>query len=111
MAKPAPKSVGFVGAKASVTALLADTTEIKLEFGNKSTFEGKAGFYAKGNADELVYVVSDSTRKNALGMLASFAKRPAPKAIPNGGKLDLSKLPPDIRQQLMKKIQGRKSAE
>jgi hypothetical protein len=101
----APERTGLGKPSASATVVLRDGRSATLDFGNETTHEEREALFARGNADENVYLVAKPTRDALLRGLDSFRQSEEP---PGLGKLDpasLSNLPPEVRQALEKKIE------
>ncbi len=110
---PLTPAAGLKGARASLRVTLEDSSEVEMKVGRKTSYKGEAGFYVGGNADESVYVITEASRRYHLGMLSSFEKKEAPRAPQGLGNLDpaaLSKLPPNIRQQILQQLRAQEAA-
>lgn len=101
---------GLTSPSAKVTLTFAKGDTAVLVFGKEFKEDGKDQSYAKGNADDAVYVVNNWLRNNLTGGLDTFKKQ----VELDGGGLSnidpkaLSNLPPDVRESLMKQIEQKK---
>ena len=76
--------------------------------------EGQAGFVVQGTVDPLLYWVPESFRTALMAGLESFKREPEPEVPAGGQRLDpaaLSKLPPEVRQQIMEQLRARQAAQ
>ena len=101
----APERTGLGKPSASATVVLRDGRSATLEFGNETTHEEREALFAKGNADDNVYLVAKPTRDALLRGLDSFRQSEEPPELGNLDPDSLSNLPPEVRQALQKKIE------
>ena len=104
----------FVKLSPLVSATYEDGREFTLEFGGELTRDGKPGFVVQGTVDPLLYWVPESFRTALMGGLESFKREPEPEVPAGGQRLDpeaLSKLPPEVRQQIMEQLRARQAAQ
>lgn len=73
----------------------------KLTFGAATAHEATPAVWARGNADGETYVVTKRLRDQLVGGLESFEKQPAPAGIDPS---QLSNLPPEARDQLLRQL-------
>ena len=95
---------------ATLTMTLDDGKEATLVLGGegKDTEHATPFVFARGNVDNEIYIVSKYLVDRLAGGLTTFKKPPAQPQ--GGGGFDasqLANLPPDVRAQLMKQMQGR----
>lgn len=95
--------------KASVT--LADDRVVTLAFGKETKWEDAEAVYARGNADDKIYLVRPFARDNVLGGLDTFARREQTSPLANLDPEALKNLPPEVRESLMKQIEQEKQKE
>lgn len=93
---------------ASVTAVLGDGRSATLAFGRQTTHDDREALFARGNADERVYLVAQTTRDTLLGGFESFAQGEQAAGLGNIDPASLSNLPPEVREALQKKIEEEK---
>lgn len=96
-------AAGLGRPSASITATLEDGKKVTLAFGKKTKQDNRDVVYARGNADNAVYVVNAYTRKNVTGLLDTFKKREnigGPSGLGNIDPSALKNLPPDVRKSL-----------
>ena len=97
-----------------VSATYEDGREFTLEFGGELTRDGKPGFVVQGTVDRLLYWVPESFRTALMAGLESFKREPEPEVPAGGQRMDpeaLSKLPPEVRQQIMEQLRARQAAQ
>ena len=101
----APQRPGLGKPSASATVVLRDGRSATVEFGNETKHEDREVLFAKGNADDNVYLVAKPTRDALLRGLDSFRQSEEPPGLGNLDPASLSNLPPEVRQALEKKIE------
>ncbi|MBN1960859.1 MAG: DUF4340 domain-containing protein [Deltaproteobacteria bacterium] len=89
-----------------VTVELNDGSKVNLRFGREFKDENKEAIFAQGNIDNATYVLNTSIWKNLLGGIVTFNKQPESFSggMPNLDPQTLAKLPPDVREQLIKQM-------
>jgi len=104
-----PQQAGITKPSASIAVVLEDGKPATLVFGNEFKDGDRDAVYAKGNADDSIYVVAKWTRDNLTGGLAGFKKRPEGEGgMPNIDPAAMQNLPPDVRASLMKQFEQKK---
>ncbi|MFC1610469.1 DUF4340 domain-containing protein, partial [Myxococcota bacterium] len=96
---------------ASVTATLEDSKTVTVAFGNEIKEDNRDLIYARGNADNAVYLVTKWTRQNLAGGLKTFKKTADPSGMSNIDPKALQNLPPDVRAGLMKQMQQKQRTQ
>jgi len=92
---------------ARVVAELTEGGEAILAFGARDKVADREGVYARGNADDEVYMLDPATQRALLAGLESLKKSaPAPRP-PAGVPRGLEQVPPEVRAKLMQQLQGR----
>jgi hypothetical protein len=95
----------------AVTVTLNDGSTAELAFGAKTKdSEDKTAYYARGNADDKVYVVAEPQLSSFTRGWDAFKYVPPPQSMGRNpfGNMDpetLKNLPPDVRESLMKQMQ------
>ncbi|MBN2493364.1 MAG: DUF4340 domain-containing protein [Deltaproteobacteria bacterium] len=111
LADPAERDQAGLG-EARLVAEKADGSKVELLFGKNLEREGRKLTYASGNADGALYLVTEALRKRLTGMLDTFKKRPPPaQGMPNLDPQTLSKLPPEVRGQLMEQMRQKQQQQ
>jgi hypothetical protein len=106
-----PSAAGLSRPSATVTATLEDGTTVTVAFGRETKDGERDMVYARGNADDAVYLVTSWTRKNLTGGVDTFKKTADPGGMPNFNPKDLENLPPDVRASLMKQMQQKRQQQ
>jgi hypothetical protein len=89
-------------ARASVT--LEDGQTAAVEFGAETKWNDQVAVFARGNADNRIYLVATRDRDRVLAGLGSFAKREAPSGLGNLNPEALRNLPPEVRENLLRQL-------
>lgn len=104
-----PAQAGLNKPSATITATLEDGKKATLVFGNEFKDGDRDAVYARGNADDAIYVTAKWTRDNLTGGLAGFKKKPEGEGgMPNIDPAAMQNLPPDVRASLMKQLEQKK---
>lgn len=102
-------AAGLTSSSTKVVVTTEDGKKLSLVFGKKTKEEERDMFYARGNADALVYLLTKWSRENLTGGLETFKKSETPPGgMPNFDPAALSKLPPNVRAGLMKQLQQKR---
>lgn len=114
--KPAPaasiKTTGLASPKVRLEATLEDGSTVTLNFGKETKDENRNVVYARGNADDAIYLVSKGIRSSLTAGLEALRKRKAPPGgMPNLDPQALSKLPPEVRAKLMRQMQQKRQQQ
>ncbi len=89
---------------------LQDGSKLKLEFGRTFQFGSEEAVYLRGNRDDSTYYLPRASVMPVASEFSSIAVQ-RKEAGPPAGKMDMSalkNLPPEVREQLMRQIQGEK---
>ena len=84
--------------------------KLKLEFGRTFQFGSEEAVYLRGNRDDSTYYLPRASVRPVASELSSIAVQ-RKEAGPPAGKMDMSalkNLTPEVREQLMRQIQGEK---
>ncbi len=101
----APKVTGLVDPAGRVSVHLEGGEVAVLEFGSATTWGDQEAVFARGNADDRVYLVQKRNRDRLLGGLDTFARRgPAAGGLGNLDPEALRNLPPEVRESLLRKL-------
>jgi len=100
-----PEAAGLEKPSAHISVTLSGGDVVTLKFGNESKLNDQSVVFARGNADERIYLVRTAERDSLLGGLQTFARREAPGG--GLGHLDpekLQNLPPEVRESLLRQL-------
>ncbi len=110
------KKAGLVKSSAIARLLDSDGKEHVLSFGREATIDGKKAVYLRGGLDDRTYWIGVGLRDRWLSGLESFKRRPPPAPGAGGGfggidPQTLSNLPPEIRRQVLEKMQQERAQQ
>jgi hypothetical protein len=105
-----PKAARLDKPTAQVRVVQEDGSEAKLVFGADTKQDGRDAVFARGNADDQVYLVTTFARDDLTRGIDSFAVQPEPAGGAPGGlqgidPAALEKLPPEVRESLLQQMQ------
>ncbi len=101
-------TAGLAAPTAEVIVTFDDKKTVSVAFGKGTKDEDREMFFARGNADKAVYLVTKWTRDNICGGLKSFKKTGDPSGLSNLDPKALQGLPPDVRAGLQKQIEDKR---
>ena len=93
---------------AQVTMTLEDKSRVTLAFGKTVKEDEREMVYARGNADDAVYLVTKWTRENLCGGLKTFKRTADPSGLSGIDPKALQSLPPDVRAGLQKQMEEKR---
>jgi hypothetical protein len=111
VAEVSAAAAGLGRPSATVTATLEDGKKVTIAFGNETKDGDRDMIYARGNADDAIYLVTKWTRQNLTGGVDTFKKTGDPSGLSNIDPKALQNLPPDVRAGLMKQLQQKKQQQ
>jgi hypothetical protein len=107
----APAKTGLDKPARSASVTLDDGRIVTLAFGKETKHDDADAVYARGNADDEIYLVNAFTRNAVLGGIETFAKRDESSPLANLDPKALENLPPEVRDSLMKQIQQKRAQD
>jgi hypothetical protein len=99
-----PKTTGLYKPAARASVTLEDGSAVALEFGNETKWIDQTVVFARGNADNRVYLVHTRDRDRVLAGLGSFAKREPAGGLGNLSPEAFRDLPPEVREKLLRQL-------
>jgi hypothetical protein len=99
-----PRTTGLDNPRTHASVTLEDGQKVALEFGNETKWNDQTAVFARGNADNRVYLVPTRDRDRILAGLGSFVKREPPSGLGNLSPEALRNLPPEVRENLLRQL-------